>query len=121
MLAHQEYVLRAHIGMSTADLEVVEFEAVHRFVEMHNDRDIQHKIDLYGAFGTDLTSTECGTSFYRDWLMRKKEEAAEREPKVKYDPVVVQKKADVFKDSRMRIVEERNKRLSDKKCQIVKK
>jgi hypothetical protein len=120
VLYHQEYVLRAHVGLSTADLETIEFEAVHRFIEMHNDRDIQHKIDLYGAFGTDLTSTECGTSFYRDWLQRKKEEAAEREPKVKYNPDEIKRVADAFKTAKEHVLNER-KKMTEKKCQIVKK
>lgn len=118
VLYHQEYVLRSHIGLTTDDLKRVEFDAVHRFIEMHNDREIQHKMDLYGAFGTDLTNPDCGTSFYRDWINRKREEAAEREPKVKYDPVEIKKIADAFKKEKDRIMGAR--KFQVKKCQTIK-
>jgi hypothetical protein len=105
--------------MSKSDLREVDFETVHRFVEFYNDREIQQKIDLYGAFGTDLTNPECGTSFYREWINKKREHAESREPKVRHNPVEIKKIADAFNAEKDRIMGARKLRVI--KCQTVKK
>jgi hypothetical protein len=53
---------------------------------LHNDEEIQHKIDLFGAFGTDLTKDQT-TSFYKDWQERQIRKAKKFEPEVIINPI----------------------------------
>ena len=84
--------------------EIDDFESIHRFIEYHNDENIQHKLDLYGSQGTDLTDTKYGTTFYREWLQKKHDEVEAKKPKVKVNLEVAQKRKEQFDREKERIM-----------------
>jgi hypothetical protein len=94
------------LNYDDSQLETIEQETVNTFLEHHKDEIIQAKIDLFAAFGTDLTSRECGTDFYYDWLNRKKEQA-EIFDAPPIDEDTLKKKAKIYTLERDRIMGKR--------------
>jgi len=74
----------------------LEVDKASKFIEWHNDEEIQSKIDLYGAGGTDLTDPKCGTSFYKNWLEEQKEKASKHEQEELIDEDQMKKKAKIY-------------------------
>lgn len=74
-LKHREYLLRKYIHLTTKDLKKIKIKDVNRFLLWHENEEIQNKIDLFGAGGTNLLDSKCGTSFYKKWAEKQQEEA----------------------------------------------
>ena len=89
--------MRKHLNFSTADYGGIDIEDVTKFLELHEDEIIQARLDLYGSQGTDLTKPESGTTYYRDWLEKKKEKASRREDDTKITKEEAERINNVFK------------------------
>jgi len=102
--------LRKYFGFKKEDFSGIDTEEVNFLINAHTDEVIKQELNLFGAFGTDLTNPETGGSweFYRNWVDEKRKEAQkyeEEETPLPYVPKeVVEKRKAVFDSEIMRIV-----------------
>ena len=59
---------------------------------------------MFGAGGTDITDPKCGTSFYRNWLNKKRKEADDKTVEPKESEESIKKRAERFNFEKERIM-----------------